>query len=140
MEKRAPITYAADRVKLILGGSHIASGLAKDSFIKITPNGGDFSYASGAYGEVVRSKDTSRMYTVNIVTDYGSPTDEWLKNRQKLDANSYDGMFDLTVRDLGSNPMFNGQGCTVANQAERTYGAAAGTTSWNILVAYGEYE
>lgn len=140
MEKRTPVTYAADRVKCILGGNHIASGLSKDSFIKITPNGGDFSYASGAYGEVVRSKDTSRMYTVNIVTDYGSHTDAWLKNRQKMDANSYDGMFDMVVRDLGSNPLFTGQGCTIVNQAERTYGAAAGTTSWNILVAYGDYE
>ena len=140
MQKGTPKTYSANNVKCVLGGNHIASGFTKDSFIKITPNGGDITYTAGAYGEVTRSIDTSNMFTVNFVTDYGSPTDEWLKNRVKRDRNSYDGMFDLVIRDLGSNPMFTGNGCSVVNHAERIYGAAAGTTSWTVLVAYGEYE
>ena len=28
-----PKTYRSDNVKLVLGGTHIASGMAKDSFI-----------------------------------------------------------------------------------------------------------
>lgn len=140
MDKRKPKTYCANNIKCVLDNSHICSGLTKDSFIKITPNGGDITYTAGAYGEVVRSIDTAQMYTVNLVTDYGSPTDEWLMARRKRDRDSYDGMFDIMIRDLGSNPLFSGQYCSIVNNPERGYGAAASTHSWTILVAYGDYD
>lgn len=46
MNKTKVKTYASDRVKCILDNSHVASGLTKDSFIKITPSGGGTSYTS----------------------------------------------------------------------------------------------
>lgn len=140
MNKTEVKTYASDRVKCILDNSHVASGLTKDSFIKITPSGSGTSYTSGAYGEVVRSMDPSHMYEVEVVTDYGSPTDEWLMNRYKRDRDTYDGMFDMMIRDLGSNPLFKGQECSIANIPENGYSSTAATHTWKILVAYGDYD
>jgi len=92
-----PKTYRSDNVKLVLGGTHIASGMAKDSFIKITPNGGDTSYVAGAYGEIVRTIDPTKMFNVTIQTLYGSSTDSWLMQRYKRDRKNGDGMFPMMV-------------------------------------------
>lgn len=135
-----PKTYRSDNVKLVLGGTHIASGLPKDSFIKITPNGGDTSYVAGAYGEIVRTIDPTKMFNVTIQTMYGSSTDSWLMQRYKRDRKNGDGMFSMMVKDLGSDPLFNGQYCSVVNYAEREYSSTASTHTWNILVGYGEFE
>lgn len=135
-----PKTYRSDNVKLVLGGTHIASGMAKDSFIKITPNGGDTSYVAGAYGEIVRTIDPTKMFNVTIQTLYGSATDIWLMQRYKRDRKNGDGMFPMMVKDLGNDPLFNGQYCSVVNYAEREYGPTASTHTWNILVGYGEFE
>ena len=135
-----PKTYRSDNVKLVLGGTHIASGLPKDSFIKITPNGGDTTYVAGAYGEIVRTIDPTKMFNVTIQTLYGSATDSWLMQRYKRDRKNGDGMFSMMVKDLGSDPLFNGQYCSVVNFAEREYSSTASTHNWNILVGYGEFE
>lgn len=135
-----PKTYRSDNVKLVLGGTHIASGLPKDSFIKITPNGGDTTYVAGAYGEIVRTIDPTKMFNVTIQTLYGSATDSWLMQRYKRDRKNGDGMFSMMVKDLGSDPLFNGQYCSVVNYAEREYSSTASTHTWNILVGYGEFE
>lgn len=135
-----PKTYRSDNVKLVLGGTHIASGLPQDSFIKITPNGGDTSYVAGAYGEIVRTIDPTKMFNVTIQTMYGSSTDSWLMQRYKRDRKNGDGMFSMMVKDLGSDPLFNGQYCSVVNYAEREYSSTASTHTWNILVGYGEFE
>jgi hypothetical protein len=135
-----PKTYRSDNVKLVLGGTHIAGGMAKDSFIKITPNGGDTSYVAGAYGEIVRTIDPTKMFNVTIQTLYGSATDSWLMQRYKRDRKNGDGMFPMMVKDLGNDPLFNGQYCSVVNYAEREYSSTASTHTWNILVGYGEFE
>lgn len=49
-------------------------------------------------------------------------------------------MFDMMIRDLGSNPLFKGQGCSIANIPENGYSSTAATHTWKILVAYGDYD
>ena len=57
--------------------------------------------------------------------------------RYKRDRKNGDGMFPMMVKDLGNDPLFNGQYCSVVNYAEREYSSTASTHTWNILVGYG---
>ena len=135
-----PVTYRADRVKAIFGGSHIVSGLDADSFITIEANGGDTTMESGADGEVVRSVDASKMYKVTVVLQYGSPSDKWLMDMRKRDMSSSDGMFDMLIKDLGADPLFTGQYCCLQNNPQRVYGKTGAAHSFVILVGQGDFE
>jgi len=46
----------------------------------------------------------------------------------------------MMIRDLGSNPLFKGQECSIANIPENGYSSTAATHTWKILVAYGDYD
>ena len=58
-------TYNPKKVTCALG-NHIVSGFNDDSFITIEPAGDGTSYVVGADGEIARSIDPSRVYTVKI--------------------------------------------------------------------------
>ena len=58
-------TYNPKEVTCALG-NHIMSGFADDSFITVEPAGDGTSYVSGADGEIARSIDPSKIYTVKI--------------------------------------------------------------------------
>ena len=66
-------TYNPRKVTCSLG-NHIASGFADDSFISIEPAGDGTSYVVGADGEIARSIDPSKVYTVKLSLLQGSST------------------------------------------------------------------
>lgn len=136
-----PTTYRASDVTMILGGSHIVSGFAEDSFISIQPQGGGNTMKVGADGEVVRDQDTSKMYKVNLNLLHGSKTCAWLDEAFQRDKSTGNGMFDIMVKDLsGVNRQFDGRYCCLENLPNVDYNKSSPTHSYTILVASGEYK
>ena len=77
-------TYNPKKVTCSLG-RHIVSGFADDSFINIEPAGDGTSYVAGADGEIVRSIDPSKIYTVKIALLQTSKTNAYLQTMYDKD-------------------------------------------------------
>lgn len=139
--KKAPTTYRACDVTMVLAGSHIASGFAEDSFISIAPEGGGNTIRVGADGEIVRDQDTTRVFKISLSFLHGSDTYQWLFDRFQQDKQSGDGMFDVMIKDLsGVNKTFNGRYCCVENISNVEYTKNAPSHAFTILVSEGKYQ
>ena len=77
-------TYNPRKVTCALG-NHIVTGFADDSFISIEYAGDGTSHTEGADGEVVRSIDPSRLYTVKISLQQNSRTNAYLQKMYERD-------------------------------------------------------
>lgn len=132
-------TYRPDKVKVVINGSHIVTGFASGSFIKIEPQGGGVTMEAGADGEVTRTRSATKMYKVTLTLQYGSTSDSYLLNlfnRDEID----NVLFPVMVRDLGGSPLFVGEQCCIENAPSPEYSDASKGNTYTILVAYGEQE
>ena len=111
-------TYNPRKVTCALG-SHIASGFADDSFISIEPAGDGTTYVVGADGEIARSVDPSKLYTVKISVLQTSPTNAYLQKRYDKDQNNGDGTFSVNIGEVANVTI--GEGKTVVDNGNGTW-------------------
>lgn len=131
-------TYNPKKVTMAFG-NHMVRGYAEDSFITIEPVGEGVSSQSGADGEVVRSVDPDNRYTVKIVVQQTSSTNEFLMNMRKKDKKNGTGTFPLNVKDLMGNETFSAETAWVKNDASWVRGKTASDREWEIECV-GEFE
>ena len=81
-------------------GNHIVSGFADDSFITVEPAGDGTSYVVGADGEVARSIDPSKVFTVKIALLQNSNSNSYLQNMYDKDVKDGTGTFSVNINDL----------------------------------------
>lgn len=131
-------TYNPKKVTMACG-NHMVRGYAEDSFVTIEPVGEGVSSQSGADGEVVRSVDPDSRFTVKIVVQQTSSTNDFLKKMRKKDKKDGTGAFPLTIKDLMGGDVFSAEHAWVKNDAAWGRGKAATDREWEIECV-GDYE
>lgn len=132
-------TYNPKKVTIALG-SHIASGLADDSFITIEPAGDGTSYVVGADGEIARSIDPSSVFTVKLSLLQASATNSYLQKMFDKDQSDGSGTFNVSIADLLGNEKFTGSVAWVTKPASWARGKAQGNREWEIAVGEGQFK
>lgn len=121
-------------------GNHMVSGFADDSFIAIEPAGDGTSFVIGADGEVARSIDPSRVYTVKISLLQNSRTNTYLQKMYDKDHQDGNGIFSVNINDLLGAQKFTSGIAWIAKPASWTRGKAQGNREWEITAADGEFK
>jgi len=122
---RGDVTVYSPKNVLCTMGIHIASG---------------FTDESGADGEVVISISDDPRYEIKLVLQYGSKTNNWLLkkyNNNKQTPGS--GLFNMQIKDLGSNPDFTAPKAWVSKPAPCAYGKTGQNQEWTLR-AVGKME
>ena len=110
-------------------GTHVATGIADDSFVTIDPNGDGITKKVGCDGEVVRS-----------IVFQTSPTNSFLNQKLKLDKKTGEGMFPILIKDLRGGLVHSAQQAWVTKPPSRGYGKEAGTREWEIHTGVSDTE
>lgn len=119
-------------------GNHIVSGFADDSFIAVEPAGDGTSYVCGADGEIARSIDPSRIYTVKLTLQQQSRTNAFLDKKYRQDQKDGKGTFSVAVNDILGNEKFVGAVGWVTKTAAWNRGKQQQNREWELVVAEGE--
>lgn len=132
-------TYNPKKVTCSLG-RHIASGFADDSFISIEPAGDGTSYVVGADGEIARSIDPSKVYTVKLALLQASATNAYLQKMYEKDKKDGSGTFSVNINDILGKEKFVGAVAWVTKPASWARGKAQGNREWEIVVGEGDFK
>lgn len=132
-------TYNPRKVTCALG-NHIVSGFADDSFVTIEPAGDGTSYVVGADGEVARSIDPSKVYTIKISLLQNSRSNSYLQKRYDKDVKNGKGTFSVNINDLLGKQKFISGVAWVTKPASFARGKAQGNREWEIVAADGEFK
>ena len=132
-------TYNPKKVTCALG-RHIASGFADDSFINIEPAGDGTSYVVGADGEIARSIDPSKVYTIKLALLQASKTNAYLQKMYDKDKSDGSGTFPVNITDILGNEKFTGAVAWVTKPAAWGRGKAQTNREWEIAVGEGEFK
>ena len=136
----AKITTYNPRKVTCAFGSHIVSGFADDSFISIEAAGDGTSYVVGADGEIARSIDPSRVFTVKILLLQSSATNKYLQKMSDKDKSDGTGIFSVNIKDILGEEKFTGAQAWVSKPATWTRGKAQTNREWEIIVGEGEFK
>lgn len=132
-------TYNPKKITCALG-NHIVSGFADDSFITVEPAGDGTSYVIGADGEVARSIDPSRVYTVKISLLQNSNSNSYLQNMYDKDVKDGTGTFSVNINDLLGAEKFTSGIAWVSKPASWARGKQQGNREWEIIAAEGVFK
>lgn len=132
-------TYNPRKITCVLG-RHIVSGFADDSFITVEPASDGTSYVIGADGEMARSVDPSRVYTVKIALLQASASNAYLQQMYDKDKNDGSGTFHLMIQDILGQEKFVGSVAWVTKNAYWSRGKAQGNREWEIVVGEGYFK
>lgn len=121
-------------------GTHVATGIADDSFVTIDPNGDGITKKVGCDGEVVRSISPDDTSIVKVVVFQTSPTNSFLNQKLKLDKKTGEGMFPILIKDLRGGLVHSAQQAWVTKPPSRGYGKEAGTREWEIHTGIADTE
>lgn len=132
-------TYNPKKVTCSLG-RHIASGFADDSFISIEPAGDGTSYVVGADGEIARSIDPSKVYTIKLALLQASATNAYLQKMYEKDKKDGSGTFSVNINDILGKEKFVGSVAWVTKPASWARGKAQGNREWEIVVGEGDFK
>ena len=132
-------TYNPKEVTCALG-NHIMSGFADDSFIAVEPAGDGTSYVVGADGEIARSIDPSKLYTIKIALLQASRSNAFLDKKYKQDQKKGQGTFSVNINDIMGNEKFVGAIGWVTKPAAWNRGKTQQNREWEIVVAEGEFK
>lgn len=132
-------TYNPKKVTCAFG-RHIASGFADDSFISIEPAGDGTSYVVGADGEIARSIDPSKVYTVKVSLLQASSTNAYLQRMYEKDKKDGNGTFSVNINDILGSEKFVSSVAWVTKPASWARGKAQGNREWEVVVGEGDFK
>lgn len=132
-------TYNPRKVTCALG-NHIVTGYADDSFITIEPAGDGTSYVVGADGEIARSIDPSKVFTVKLALLQNSATNAWLQSMYDKDQSDGTGTFSVNINDILGEEKFTGSVTWISKPASWARGKAQGNREWEIVVGEGSFK
>ena len=132
-------TYNPRKVTCALG-NHIVTGYADDSFITIEPAGDGTSYVVGADGEIARSIDPSKVFTVKLALLQNSATNAWLQSMYDKDQSDGTGTFSVNINDILGEEKFTGSVAWLSKPASWARGKAQGNREWEIVVGEGSFK
>lgn len=132
-------TYNPKKVTCSLG-RHIVSGFADDSFISIEPAGDGTSYVVGADGEIARSIDPSKVYTVKLALLQASKTNEYLQKMYDKDKKDGSGTFPVNINDILGKEKFVSAVAWVTKPSAWSRGKAQTNREWEIVVGEGDFK
>ena len=132
MSKKKVHVYSPSNIVAAFS-NHVPSGYANDSFISITALSDGVTDDAGADGEVVVNISQDPRFEVKAKFVYGSDTNDFLLKKYRLNKQSPgSGMFSVTIKDLGDNPIFTADTMWVTKPADIAYGAKGGDQEWTL--------
>lgn len=132
-------TYNPKKVTCSLG-NHVVSGFADDSFITVEPGGDGTSYVVGADGEIARSIDPSKVYTLKLTLLQASETNAYLMKKYEKDKSDGTGTFSVNINDILGVEKFTGSVAWVTKPASWARGKAQSNREWEIVVGEGDFK
>lgn len=132
-------TYNPRKITMALG-NHIVSGFADDSFVGVEPASDGTSFVVGADGEVARSIDPAKIYTVKVSLLQNSATNRFLQKKFDRDSQEGDGYFSVNINDLLGNEKFTSGVAWVTKPAAWSRGKQQVSREWEIVAADGEFK
>ena len=132
-------TYNPSKVTCSLG-AHIVSGFADDSFITVESAGDGTTYVAGADGEIARSIDPSKVFTLKLSLLQASATNAFLQQMYDKDQNDGGGTFSVNINDIIGEEKFVGSVAWVTKPASWGRGKAQGNREWELVVGEGEFK
>ena len=94
----------------------------------------------GADGEVARSIDPAKIYTVKASFLQNSATNDWLQKKFDRDSQEGDGVFSVNINDLIGGQKFSSGIAWVTKPATWGRGKQQGNREWEIVAADGEFK
>jgi hypothetical protein len=95
-------TYAADEVRIIVGGIPI-SGLADGTFVTIARDEQAFNKVTGADGSTSRAKTANRAGSITLTLQQTSPSNDYLTTLMIADEQGGNGVVPMLVKDESGN-------------------------------------
>lgn len=132
-------TYNPKKITVSLG-VHIVSGFADDSFVSVESAGDGTSYVVGADGEIARSIDPSKVFTVKLSLLQKSATNAYLQKMYDKDQQDGSGVFPININDILGEERFVGSVAWVTKPAAWSRGKTQGNREWEIVVGEGEFK
>lgn len=117
-------------------GHHTVQNVAEDTFVSIEAHGDGVTKVVGADGEVGRSIDPDKTYTVTITVMQTSPTLDWAQNMYDRDQATGDGLFPYLMKNLKGGEIFSAADCWIESVPSREY--AKTKSEVEIIIATGE--
>jgi len=131
-------TYNPEKVITTLG-SHVVSGVADDSFITIEPAGDGTTMKVGCDGSVNRSISPNHSFTIKLVTQQSSPTNQFLQNQLDMDQQDGTGTFPILIKDLMGEEQFSADTAWVTKPASWVRGKETNNREWELACGYGKF-
>lgn len=125
----ATATYDPKDVSIIIG-SHIVSGFADGTFIRVERNNAMWTTQTGASGETVRQKSNDRSGKITISLMEHSPTNDILAGYLQADEVKNAGTFPFIMTHAGRNEIHEATQCWVENAPGTEKGKDASTREW----------
>ena len=97
-------TYAADEVRIVVGGSPI-SGLADGTFVSISRDEQAFNKLTGADGSTSRAKTGNRAGSITLTLQQTSPGNDVLSALMIADEEGNDGVTSVLVKDTSGRTL-----------------------------------
>ena len=113
-------TYASEKVFSSFG-AHRFTGAADGSFWEVAPRGEGTQTTDGCGGEIVRSLDPVRGYTLKYTCLPTSPDVAYLDMKYEFDRDTGLGMLPISITNLLGKEVFIAAKAWVKNVATVTY-------------------
>ncbi len=122
-------TYAADEVRIIVGGLPI-SGLADGTFVTIDRDEQAFNKVTGADGSTSRAKTANRSGSITLTLQQTSPSNDYLTGLMVADEQGSNGVVPMLVKDESGNTVAATGAAWVQQAPSQEYSKEVSEREW----------
>ena len=126
--------YDPSANKVVLGGLEI-TGYAEGTFIEIERDEDGFMTTVGSLGDVVRTRNLSRVVKCTLTLMAQAPANDLLNGIAQDDEDTGDNVKDFQMKDLNANVRVDGPEAWVMKLPKIERAKEAGTIQWVIVIA-----
>lgn len=126
--------YDPSQNKITLGGQDI-TGYAEGTFIEIERDEDGFTTTVGSLGDVVRTRNLSRVAKVTLTLMAQAPANDILDQISQDDEDTGDNVKSFQMKDLNANVRCDGPEAWVMKKPKVERAKEAGTVQWVLCVA-----
>jgi len=110
--------------------THVVTGYAKDTFVKIGRISDAILSEAGASGEVARAINADRRGMMELTLMQTSISNDFLSIQAALDEATGAGLMHLLVTDLRGTTLYAAKNCWIKKTAESEYSQSLSNRVW----------
>lgn len=131
--------YAPDEVSASFGGVIFESGLGKDEFLRITPEGPNTTDVAGVDGEVTVARTKDKRANFYVTLQQTSRHNDELSIYANLAKNApgmTGAIHPFIIKDPNGRAVYTAQNCWVQEEPEVSFNREPGERVWGIRIAH----